>query len=106
MNGPWISRRELTGWMKHDSSFMTSMAITGYAVFEALLYRRSYTARRWLCYALGSVLGTSLGPVIMVERTMKAANYLNITADEFHPFMESVFRTGNGVFLQGNASYQ
>ncbi|GBN96493.1 hypothetical protein AVEN_43007-1 [Araneus ventricosus] len=32
---------------------------------------------------------------------MKAANYLNITADQFHPYI--VFPTGNGIFQQDNA---
>lgn len=33
----------------------------------------------------------SLVPVVMVEQTMKAAEYLNIIADEFRPCMFSVF---------------
>ncbi|GBN30645.1 hypothetical protein AVEN_144307-1 [Araneus ventricosus] len=34
---------------------------------------------------------------------MKAANYLNITADQLHPYMAFVFSTGNGIFQQDNA---
>ncbi|GBO36422.1 Transposable element Tc1 transposase [Araneus ventricosus] len=37
----------------------------------------------------------ALGPVVVVEQTMKAANYLNITADQMHPYMAFVFPTGN-----------
>ncbi|GBM72217.1 hypothetical protein AVEN_244005-1 [Araneus ventricosus] len=35
---------------------------------------------------------------------MKAANYLNITADQLHPYMASVFPTGNGIIQQDNSS--
>nr|GBL80108.1 hypothetical protein AVEN_181091-1 [Araneus ventricosus] len=45
----------------------------------------------------------ALGPVVVVEQTMKAANYLNITADQLHPYMAFVFPTGNGIFQQDNA---
>ncbi|GBN50616.1 hypothetical protein AVEN_221035-1 [Araneus ventricosus] len=34
---------------------------------------------------------------------MKAANYLNIIADQLHPYMALVFPTGNGIFQQNNA---
>ncbi|GBM93109.1 hypothetical protein AVEN_32036-1 [Araneus ventricosus] len=34
---------------------------------------------------------------------MKAANYLNIIADQLHLYMAFVFPTGNGIFQQGNA---
>ncbi|GBN26380.1 hypothetical protein AVEN_94260-1 [Araneus ventricosus] len=34
---------------------------------------------------------------------MKAANYLNIIADQLHPYMAFVFPTGNEIFQQGNA---
>ncbi|GBN23389.1 Transposable element Tc1 transposase [Araneus ventricosus] len=44
-----------------------------------------------------------LGLVVVVEETMKAANYLNIFADQLHPCMAFVFRTGNGIFQQDNA---
>ncbi|GBM53727.1 Transposable element Tc1 transposase [Araneus ventricosus] len=45
----------------------------------------------------------SLGPVVLVEQTMKAANYLNITVDQLHPYMAFVFPTGNEIFQQDNA---
>ncbi|GBM70130.1 hypothetical protein AVEN_151588-1 [Araneus ventricosus] len=35
---------------------------------------------------------------------IKAANYLNIIADQLHPYMAFVFPTGNGIFQQDNAS--
>lgn len=38
----------------------------------------------------------------MVEYTMKGTNYLSIIVDLFHPYMVSVFLTGNGVFQQAN----
>ncbi|GBN89068.1 Transposable element Tc1 transposase [Araneus ventricosus] len=45
----------------------------------------------------------ALGPVVMVEQIMKAANYLNTIADQLHPYMAFVFPTGNGIFQQDNA---
>ncbi|GBN13401.1 hypothetical protein AVEN_69186-1 [Araneus ventricosus] len=48
----------------------------------------------------------ALGPVVVVEQTMKAANCLNIIADLLHPYMAFVFRTGNGIFQQENAPCQ
>ncbi|GBN19316.1 Transposable element Tc1 transposase [Araneus ventricosus] len=45
----------------------------------------------------------ALGPVVVVEQTMKAVNYLNIIADQLHPYMAFVFPTGNGIFQQDNA---
>ncbi|GBM09308.1 hypothetical protein AVEN_135040-1 [Araneus ventricosus] len=67
-----------------------------------LLYCRLYTGWWWRYYALGDVLMASLGPVVVVELTMKAANYLNIIADQLHPYMAFVFPTGNGIFQQDN----
>ncbi|GBN62255.1 hypothetical protein AVEN_3794-1 [Araneus ventricosus] len=34
---------------------------------------------------------------------MKAAKYLNIIADQLHPYMAFVFPTGNGIFQHYNA---
>ncbi|GBM01958.1 hypothetical protein AVEN_269564-1 [Araneus ventricosus] len=45
----------------------------------------------------------ALGPVVVVEQTMKDANYPNIIADQLHPYMAFVFPTGNGIFHQDNA---
>ncbi|GBN72665.1 Transposable element Tc1 transposase [Araneus ventricosus] len=44
----------------------------------------------------------AMGPIVVVEQTMKAANYLNIIEDQLHPYM-FVFPTGNGIFQQDNA---
>ncbi|GBM26206.1 Transposable element Tc1 transposase [Araneus ventricosus] len=51
----------------------------------------------------GTFSWAALGPVVVVEQTMKAANYLNIIADQLHPYMAFVFPTGNGIFQQDNA---
>ncbi|GBN76504.1 Transposable element Tc1 transposase [Araneus ventricosus] len=51
----------------------------------------------------GTFSWAALRPVVVVEQTMKAANYLNITADQLHPYMVFVFPTGNGIFQQDNA---
>ncbi|GBM19599.1 hypothetical protein AVEN_107279-1 [Araneus ventricosus] len=51
----------------------------------------------------GTFSWAALGPVVVVEQTMKAANYLNITADQLHPYMAFAFPTGNGIFQQDNA---
>ncbi|GBM26547.1 Transposable element Tc1 transposase [Araneus ventricosus] len=48
----------------------------------------------------GTFSWVALGPVVVVDQTMKAANYLNIIAD---PYMAFVFPTGNGIFQQDNA---
>ncbi|GFV63316.1 transposable element Tc1 transposase [Trichonephila clavipes] len=47
-----------------------------------------------------------LGPVVVVEQTMNATGYLNIIADQLHPYMASVFPAGNAMFQQNNASCQ
>ncbi|GBL78764.1 Transposable element Tc1 transposase [Araneus ventricosus] len=41
--------------------------------------------------------------IVVVEQTMKAVNYLNIIADQLHPYMAFVFPIGNGIFQQDNA---
>ncbi|GBM02420.1 Transposable element Tc1 transposase [Araneus ventricosus] len=48
----------------------------------------------------GTFSWAALGPIVVVEQTMKAANYLNIIADQLHPYMAFVFPTGNGIFQQ------
>ena len=53
----------------------------------------------------GTFPWTSLGPLVVVEQTMKALNYLTITADQLHPYMTSVFPIGNGIFQQDNTPY-
>ncbi|GFV52135.1 transposase domain containing protein [Trichonephila clavipes] len=44
-----------------------------------------------------------LRPVVVVEQTMNATGYLNIIADQLHPYMTSVSPAGNGMFQQDNA---
>ncbi|GBO00583.1 Transposable element Tc1 transposase [Araneus ventricosus] len=51
----------------------------------------------------GTLSWASLGPIVVVEQTMKPANYLNIIADQLYPYMAFVFPTGNGIFQQDNA---
>ncbi|GBO46691.1 Transposable element Tc1 transposase [Araneus ventricosus] len=51
----------------------------------------------------GTFSWAALGPVVVVEQTMKAENYLSIIADQLHPYMAFVFLTGNGLFQQDNA---
>ncbi|GFU88927.1 transposase domain containing protein [Trichonephila clavipes] len=53
----------------------------------------------------GTLSWASLGPVVVVELTMNATGYLNIIADQLHPYMASVFPAGNGMFQQYNAPY-
>ncbi|GBO26320.1 hypothetical protein AVEN_81430-1 [Araneus ventricosus] len=57
----------------------------------------------WRYYALGTFSWTALGAVVVVGQTMKAANYLNIIADQSHPYMAFVFPTGNEIFQQDKA---
>ncbi|GBO38932.1 hypothetical protein AVEN_86310-1 [Araneus ventricosus] len=71
--------------------------------FAPVLYSRSYTGWWWRYYALGDVLMSALGPVVVVEQTMKAGNYLNTIADQLNPYMAFVFPTGNRIFQQDNA---
>ncbi|GFW42147.1 transposable element Tcb1 transposase [Trichonephila clavipes] len=44
-----------------------------------------------------------LGPVVVVDQTMNATGYLNIVADQLHPYIASAFLAGNGMFQQDNA---
>ena len=39
------------------------------------------------------------GPVLVVDLTMNTKEYLNISADQLHPYMTLVFPTGNGMYL-------
>ncbi|GFU97398.1 transposable element Tcb2 transposase [Trichonephila clavipes] len=83
------------------------MVVSGYAVFQRTvapsMYSRSYTVRWWQYYALGEFSWAFLGHVVVVEQTMNATGYLNIIADQLHPYMASVFPAGNGMFQQDNA---
>ncbi|GBM34427.1 Transposable element Tcb2 transposase [Araneus ventricosus] len=51
----------------------------------------------------GTFSSAFLVPLVVVERIMKAAYYLNIIADQLHPYLAFVFPTGNGIFQQDNA---
>ncbi|GBN50421.1 hypothetical protein AVEN_206903-1 [Araneus ventricosus] len=99
----------MPGRMNPDFSFITSMVVSGYAVCQAnscspLVQQAGHTqaggdgSMLW-----GTFSWVALGPVVVVEQTMEAANYLNIIADQLHPYKALVFPTGNGIFQQDNA---
>ena len=46
----------------------------------------------------------TLGPAIHVDVTLTRTTYQSIVADHVHPFMETVFPGGCGLFQQDNAS--
>ncbi|KAK3562392.1 hypothetical protein QTP86_033531, partial [Hemibagrus guttatus] len=45
----------------------------------------------------------TLGPAIHVDATLTCTTYLSIVADHVHPFMETAFPDGFGLFQQDNA---
>ena len=45
----------------------------------------------------------TLGPAIHVNVNLIRVTYLNIVADQVHPFMARVFPDGSGLFQQDNA---
>ena len=45
----------------------------------------------------------TLGPAIHVDGNLTRVTYLNIVADQVHPFMAMVFPDGSGLFQQDNA---
>ncbi|KAK3535325.1 hypothetical protein QTP70_007940 [Hemibagrus guttatus] len=45
----------------------------------------------------------TLGPAIHVDVTLTRSTYLSIAADHVHPFMETLFPDGCGLFQQDNA---
>ncbi|GBN75143.1 Transposable element Tc1 transposase [Araneus ventricosus] len=51
----------------------------------------------------GTFSWAALEPVVVVEQTMKAANYLNIIADQLYPYMAFLFPTGIEIIHQDNA---
>ncbi|GBN39680.1 Transposable element Tc1 transposase [Araneus ventricosus] len=68
----------------------------------------SYTAGHTQAGGADIILGgtfswAALLPVVVVQQTMKAENYLNIITDQLHPYMALVFPNGNGIFQQDNA---
>ncbi|GFV55217.1 transposable element Tc1 transposase [Trichonephila clavipes] len=44
----------------------------------------------------------TVGPLILVECTVKIADYLNIITNQLHLYIAFIFRTGNGIFQQDN----
>ncbi|KAI4872592.1 hypothetical protein NFI96_002177 [Prochilodus magdalenae] len=44
----------------------------------------------------------TLGPIIHVDVGLTCATYLNVVADQVHPFMVMVFPDGSGIFQQNN----
>lgn len=52
----------------------------------------------------GTLSWVSLEPVVVVEQTMKATDYLNMTADHLHHSMLPVFRNGNEVFVKNDTN--
>lgn len=52
---------------------------------------------------MGNVLLGNLGPAIHVDVTLTRTTFLSIVADHVHPFMETVFPDGTGLFQQDNA---
>ncbi|KAK3570501.1 hypothetical protein QTP86_020077, partial [Hemibagrus guttatus] len=51
----------------------------------------------------GSLMHESLSPAIHVDVTLARTTYLSNVADHVHPFMETVFPDGCGLFQQDNA---
>ncbi|GBL91030.1 hypothetical protein AVEN_184419-1 [Araneus ventricosus] len=98
-----MSGRELPGRMNPDFSFITSIVVSGYAVCQVNSCSPLVQAGGGGIMLWGTFSWAALGPVVVVEQTTKAANYLNIIADQLHPYMAFVFPTGNGIFQQDNA---
>ncbi|GFX34669.1 transposase domain containing protein [Trichonephila clavipes] len=48
----------------------------------------------------------TLGPVVVVEKTMNATGYLKMIADQLHPYMAYVFPSGNGMLQLDNTPCQ
>lgn len=48
----------------------------------------------------------SLGSVVVIEQTIKAADYQNVIENQLHPYMVSVTRNGNGGFEHDNTPCQ
>lgn len=47
----------------------------------------------------------TLGLAIHVDVTLTRTTYLSIVADHVHPFMETIFPGGSGLFQQDNVPY-
>ncbi|KAK3532978.1 hypothetical protein QTP70_006210 [Hemibagrus guttatus] len=59
-------------------------------------------SRRRQCHAFGNVLLGNLGSCNPCDVTLTRTTYLSIVADHVHPFMETVFPHGCGLFQQDN----
>lgn len=46
---------------------------------------------------------STLGPLIAIEQSLTSVLYLNIVADQVHPFMTTVFLASDGVYQPDNA---
>ena len=46
---------------------------------------------------------STLGPIIPIEQSLTSVHYVNIVANQVHPFMTTVFTAGDGVYQQDNA---
>ncbi|GBL77197.1 Transposable element Tc1 transposase [Araneus ventricosus] len=103
--GPWMSGRELPGRMNHVDGRVRVRRLPGEQLLPTCT--AGHTQAGGGCIMLwGTFSWAALGPVLVVEQAMKAANYLNITADQLHPYMAFVFPTGSGIFQQDNAPCQ
>ncbi|KFM67043.1 hypothetical protein X975_03164, partial [Stegodyphus mimosarum] len=79
--------------MNDNFSFMKSMVMPEYTVFQANSPPPHCTAK---ASTTGIILWemfswVALGPLLVVEQTLKPVDYLSITADQLHPYMVSVF---------------
>ena len=54
-------------------------------------------------YGVGLFSWSTLGPIIPLEQSLTSMRYVNIIADQFHPFMATVFPSGDGVYQQDNS---
>ncbi|MGH0151888.1 UNVERIFIED_CONTAM: hypothetical protein FKN15_020795 [Acipenser sinensis] len=55
----------------------------------------------WWCDGVGCVFMAHNGPLIKVEKHLNATGYLNIIANQVHPFMAAVYPSANGFFSAG-----
>ena len=73
-SGPWINGRKCLDQMNHNFSFITSMFVSGYAIFQEKHY------------ALEDIFMDDFWTTLVVaEQTMKDPDYLTIIAGQLHP---------------------
>ena len=91
--------------MNHGLSFITPMAELGYAVFQANDCPLNVQQVIYLpvVMVLGTFAWASLEPMVVVEQTLNATEYLIIIGSLLLPCMEFLFSIGNGMFYQNNA---